>query len=85
MVRGVFWSVFLSSSRNKHTVYDCSRLEATSEGFSMAGLKPARRQPKLYNIKNVYKQACVLSFIKFQCSDGYFTLILLLLLLLNCN
>lgn len=43
--------------------YDCYRLEATSEGLSLPGLKLARPQPKLYGIKNVYKQVCVVRFI----------------------
>jgi hypothetical protein len=43
--------------------YDCYRLEATSEDLSLPDMKLARRQPKLYRIKNVYKQFCVVSFV----------------------
>jgi len=46
MVRGVVSLVLAETNR-----YDCSRLEATSEGLSLPGLKPARRQPKLYHVK----------------------------------
>ena len=54
--------------------YDCSRLEAKSEGLSLPGLRPARRQPKLYHIKNDYKQVCVVRFIwlSLRCQIFYF-------------